>query len=99
MAYAAEEPELIHRVAVYIIVCSFLAGLGLCHITGFEDHHHGEGSPSTVIHVTQACGTSVVPCEDQPGPDRPLLASSLSTEDHTFPEGVALPPPFPPPRG
>ncbi|MEE8283016.1 MAG: hypothetical protein V3R47_05820, partial [candidate division NC10 bacterium] len=94
-----KELELIRRWTVCIVVCGFMAGLGLCLIADFHGNHHGEASPSTVTHIAQACGTSVVPCEDQSGSNRLLLASSLSTEDHTFQEGVSLPPPFPPPRG
>jgi len=90
---------LIRKWTVYLVVCGFLAGLTLCLIPHFDDHHNGSGAPSAETHIAQACGTSVVPCEGQLDPDGLPLILSLSTELNTFYEGVSLRPPFPPPRG
>ncbi len=94
-----EEWKLISRWAVYLVVCGFLAGLTLCLIPHFDDHHHGSKAPSTETHIAQACGTSVVPCEGQLTPDSLPLILSFRTEVNTFYKGVSLTPPFPPPRG
>jgi hypothetical protein len=94
-----EEWSLIRRWAVYLVVIGFLAGLNLCLIPHFDDHHHGSGAPSTETHIAQACGTFAVVCEDQPDSNRLLLASALDTEQNPFYDGVSLRPPFPPPRG
>lgn len=95
----AEGAELIRKWTVYIVVCGFLAGLGLCLTADLNGSHHGSSAPSTVTLTAQTCGTSVVPCEGQSDPHRLLLASSLGTEEDAFHKGVTLTPPFPPPRG
>lgn len=94
-----EEPELIRRGTVYVLVCGFLTGFGLCFIIDHDDNHHGPGAPLTVSHTAEACGTPAVLCKDHLDCTKVLLASSLETPDNTLYEGVSLRPPFPPPRG
>ena len=86
------------KLTVLIVVCGFLAGLTLCLIPHFDNHHHGSEAPLTVSHTAQACGTSVVPRESQSGPNSLPLILSLSMEQETFYEGISLRPPLPPPR-
>ncbi len=94
-----EEQELIRKWTVYLVVCGFLTGLGLCLVIAHDDdHHHASEAPLTVSHTAQACATSAVLCEDQPDSHRLLLASSFDTEQNAFYEGLSLRPPFPPPR-
>ena len=95
----AEEQELIRKWTVYLVVCGFLTGLGLCLVIDHNASHHGSEVPLTVIHTAQACATSAVLGEDQSDSHRLLLASSFDTERNPFYEGVLLAPPFPPPRG
>lgn len=95
----AEERDLLRRWAVYLVVSSFLAGLGLCLSAPLNDNYLGPGSASTPTHTAQVCEASVVLSEDQSGSHRLVLASSLDTEQNTFYKGVSLPPPLPPPRG
>ncbi|MFQ5684858.1 MAG: hypothetical protein ACE5HC_16520 [Candidatus Binatia bacterium] len=95
----SEEQGLIRKWMACFVVCGFVAGLGLCLIIDHNDHHHGSGVPSTLSHTAQACGTSVVPYEDQLASNCLPLVSSFDREQNTFYEGVLLSPPFPPPRG
>ena len=97
--YLLEKRELRHRLTVYLVAFGFLVGLALCLATDPNHSHHGSESSSTLSHTAQACGTSVVPCEDQLASNRLPLILSLSTELNTFYEGLSLRPPFPPPRG
>ena len=80
------------------MVCGFLAGLTLCLIPHFDDHHHGSEAPSTVIHTAQACGTSAIPCDGQSASNSLLLILFLSAEQSAPYEGLSLSPPSPPPR-
>ncbi len=80
------------------VVCGFLAGLTLCLIPHFDDHHHGSDVPSSVIHTAQACGTSAIPCEGQLAPNNLLLILFLGAEQSILYEGLVLSPPSPPPR-
>jgi len=89
---------LIRRWTVWLVVCGFLAGLTLCLILHFDDHHHGSGAPSAETYIAQVCGTPVVPCEGQSTSNSLPLLLSLRTELKTFYEGISLTPPFPPPR-
>lgn len=95
----AEERELVRRWTVYLVVLSFLAGLGLCLNAPLNDNYLGPGSASTLTHSAQVCEVSVVSCEDRTTSHRLLVASPLDAEQHSFYEGVSLPPPSPPPRG
>ncbi|MFQ5684596.1 MAG: hypothetical protein ACE5HC_15155 [Candidatus Binatia bacterium] len=94
-----EKRELKHRLTVYVVAFGFLVGLALCLATDLNHSHHGSESPSAETHIAQACGTSVVPYEDQLASNSLPLILSLRTELNTFYEGVLLSPPFPPPRG
>lgn len=98
MLHLREDPELTRKWTVLIVVCGFLAGLTLCLIPHFDNHHHGSEAPWTASHTAQACGISVVPCETHSDPDNLPPTLSLNTEQDTLYEGVSLRPPFPPPR-
>lgn len=98
MLHLREDPELTRKWTVLMVACGFLAGLTLCLIPHFDNHHHGSEAPLTVSHTAQACGTSVVPSESQSALNSLPLLLSLSTEQNALYEGVSLRPPFPPPR-
>ena len=89
---------MIRKWTIYIVVCGFLAGLGLCLIVEHDDNHPGPEVPSTLFYTSQACGTSAVLSEDQFDSTRLLLASLLQTREDNLFKGVSLRPPFPPPR-
>ena len=93
-----EEPELIRKWTVYLVVCGFLAGLGLCLVKDLNHKHQIFESPCTLTHTAHGGGTSAVLCEIQFGSNRLLLASSLDGEQNIFYDGIPLTPPFPPPR-
>ncbi len=90
---------MLRRLTVYLVAFGFVAGLGLCLITDLKDKHHGTGTVSTVTYTIEFCEASAVSCEDQSGSHRFPLASSVSSDQKSFYEGVSLAPPFPPPRG
>ena len=88
-----------HRRMVYLLVCIFLAGLGLCLVKDLNHNHYASESPCTLTHTAHAGGTSAVPCEGQLVSNNLPLTSSMSAAQNTFYEGVSPTPPFPPPRG
>lgn len=90
---------MIRRWTVCLVVCGFLVGLVLCLVVDLNVSHPGSESATTVTHTAHGGGTSAVLCEDQFDSNRLLLASSLGAEQNIFYEGIALTPPFPPPRG
>lgn len=95
----AEERELVRRWTVYLVVLSFLVGLGLCLNAPLNDNYLGPGSASTLTHSAQVCEAPAVPCEDQGASKSVVATSFFGTEQNPFYEGVSLPPPSPPPRG
>lgn len=90
---------MIRRWTVYLLVYSFLAGLGLCLVKDLNHNHDASESPCTLTHTAHAGGTSAIPCEDQLVSNNLPLTSSMNTVQNAFYESVPLTPPFPPPRG
>ena len=90
---------MIRRWMTSFVAFAFLAGLWLCLAVNPTISHHGPGSPLTVLHTAEDCGTFTTVRGKHSGSRALLPSSLLAMDQNTTYEDIPLTPPAPPPRG